>query len=307
MMHAGKLSGRRQDEIKSTGRDALWAVVLAGKEDVGLRPLVRPVCGDERPPKQLCPPLGSRTLLRETLDRVGRMIPPERTLLVGMRSDALCQEGQVGEEPGPHVLDQPDDRGTGAAVLLAALWIEARAPRATVVFLPPDHVIGEEGLFLARVAEMADFVERQPQWMVLLGVQPGESEMEYGWIEPGQRVGWTGPSSVYSIRGFQDTPSKECAEALFTSGCLRNTFVWAARPGVVLEAGRECVPSLYEQLIRLPAFWASEHERWALQHAYALAPTVNFSRSILEACSLPLAVLKAPGLTWATWEVQSGQ
>jgi len=78
------------------------------------------------------------------------------------------------------------------------------------------------------------------------------------------------------------------------SGCLWNTWVWAARPGVVLAAGRECAPSLYERLVQLPAFWAGQHERWALHHAYALAPAVDFSRAILETCSLPLAVLKAP-------------
>lgn len=290
MIHPGTLSGRRQDEIRSAGREALWAVVLAGREDVGLRSVDRPVCGDER--------FGSRTGLRQTLDQVGRLIPPERTLVVGMQSHARDQAGQVGGEPGPHVLEQPDDRGTGAAVLLAALWIEAREPRATVVFLPSDHFIGEEEVLMSRVTEMANFVERQPEWMVLLGMQPRGSEMEHGWIEPGQRLGWTGPSPVYSIRRFQDEPSKEVAEALFASGGLWNTFVWAARVGVVLAAGRECVPSLYEHLIRVPAFWASEHERWALHHAYALAPTVSFSQAILEACALPLAVLKTPGWTW---------
>src|SRR4026209_395611 len=104
---------------------------------------------------------------------------------------------RVDEEGCPHVLDEPDDRGTGAAVLLAALWIEAREPRATVVLLPSDRVIGEEGALMARVAGVADFVERQPGWMILLGVLPRGSDTERGWIEPGQRVGWAGPSAVY--------------------------------------------------------------------------------------------------------------
>ena len=276
MVKAGELSGRRQEESKSARREGLWAVVLARGEG---------------------PPLGSRTRLREMLDRVGRLIPPERTLVVGRQGRARDQPGRVGEERGPHVLDPPDDRGAGAAVLLAALWIEVQRPRATVVFLPSDHVIGETGDFTAHVAKMADFVERPPEWMVLLGARSRESAMEHAWIEPGQRLGWTDPSAVYSIRRFHDRPSKEDAEALFARGCLWNTFVCAARPGVVLAAGRECVPSLYGNLTRLPALWASEHERWALHHAYALAPTVTFSQAILEACSLPLAVLKAAKLT----------
>jgi mannose-1-phosphate guanylyltransferase len=300
MIRPGKLSGRRQSEVKPEGHEAVWAVVLAGGEGLRLRRLARRVCGDERP-KQFCPLFGSRTLVRETLDRVGRLIPPERTVVVGMQSHARYQAGEFGGQPGsagPYVLNQPDNRGTGAAVLLAALWIEAREPQATVVFFPSDHFIGEEQVFVTHVSEMVDLVKRQPEWTVLLGVPASGPETEYGWIEPGQRVGWTGPSAVYGIRRFQEKPSKEVAEALFAGGCLWNTFVFAARLSAVLAAGRECVPSLYERLVRVSAFWGSEHERWALHHAYSLAPTVNFSEAILEACSLPLAVLEARGLTW---------
>jgi mannose-1-phosphate guanylyltransferase len=167
------------------------------------------------------------------------------------------------------VLNQPGNRGTAAAVLLAAQWIEAREPQATVVFFPWDHFIGEEGVFITRVAEMVGFVERHPEWMILLGVLPSEPETEYGWIEPGERVGWTGHSPVYRIRRFREKPSKEVAKTLFADGCFWNTFIFAGRPAVVLAAGRECSPSLYDRLARLPAFWGSEHERWALRHAYA--------------------------------------
>jgi mannose-1-phosphate guanylyltransferase len=273
MMRASKWTSRRLDDIKPAGREGPWAVVL-GEGEAG------------RP--------GSRARLREAVDRIGRLIPPARTLVVGLPSAARDPADRVGEAPGPHVLDQPDDRGTGAAVLLAALWIEARAPRATMVFLPLDHVIEAEVGGMARVAEMADFVERRPEWMILLGTPPREPDMDHDWIEPGQRVGWTGPSPVYGVRRVHERPAKDVAEALVAGGCLRNTSVWAARPGVVLAAGREGVPRLYEQMIRLPTFWAGEHEQWALHHAYALAPAVDFSRAILGTCSMPLAVLKAP-------------
>ncbi len=68
--------------------------------------------------------------------------------------------------------------------------------------------------------------------------------------------------------------------------------------GALLETGRACVPDLSDRLARLSAFWGSEHERWAVRQAYALAPTADFSRAILEGCAQPLAVLEVPGLTW---------
>ena len=46
-----------------------WAVVLAGGEGVRLRALVSRIYGDDRP-KQYAALLDSRTLLRQTLDRV---------------------------------------------------------------------------------------------------------------------------------------------------------------------------------------------------------------------------------------------
>jgi mannose-1-phosphate guanylyltransferase len=275
----------------------LWAVVLAGGEGVRLRPLVRRAFGDERP-KQFCPLLGPRTLLRQTLDRVGLLVPPGRTVVVGLESHARYLTREFIEQPGPHVLSQPESRGTAAAVLLAAQWIAARDSRATVVFVPSDHFIQEEEVFMKRVSDAARFVKRQPKWMVLLGARPGQAETEYGWIEPGERLVWTGRGLLYRVRQFREKPAREVAHALFAHGCLWNTLVFVAEVGALLETGRECVPSLSDRLARLSAFWGSEHERWAVRQAYALAPTEDFSRAILEGCAQPLAVLEVPGLTW---------
>ena len=85
---------------------------------------------------------------------------------------------------------------------------------------------------------------------------------------------------------------------MWRSGCLWNTFVFAARTTGLLEAGGECVPSLAGSLARLPAFWDGEHERWAMRQAYALAPTASFSRCVLQTCTRPLAVSTMPAGIW---------
>jgi mannose-1-phosphate guanylyltransferase len=292
------ISERERGEGGEPGeRGSLWAVVLAGGEGTRLRPLVRHLCGDERP-KQFSPLLGARTLLGQTLDRVGRLIPPERTVVVTLQAHARYMERELKEKPRPHVLSQPESRGTGAGILLAAQWVETRDPGATLACFPSDHLVLEEAAFMEHVRELASFVGREPRRIVLLGAPPSQPETEYGWIEPGEPVGWTGHGPVRAIQRFREKPSKEAADALLHRGSLWNTFVFAARAAVLLSAGRECAPALYERLAPLRAFAGGTHERWAVRQAYALAPTVDFSRSILEACPQMLAVSKLPGLTW---------
>lgn len=65
-------------------RGKLWAMVLAGGNGVRLQPLTRRLYGEDRP-KQYAALVGSRSLLRQTLDRVGLLIPTDRTLVVSQR------------------------------------------------------------------------------------------------------------------------------------------------------------------------------------------------------------------------------
>src|SRR5207244_12645070 len=213
---------------------------------------------------------GPRTVLRQTLDRVGRLIPPDRVVVVGLESHERYLACEFGEPGGPHVLKQPESSGTAAAVRFASQWIAARDPRATVVFFPSDHVIREEGVFMAQVSDAARFVKRQPKWIVLLGVQPGEPETEYGWIEPGERVAWTGQSPLYRVRQFLEKPSRQVAQTLFAPGGLWNTLVFVAAVSALLATGRECVPSRSERIGRRSAVRGSGHARWAVRQTYAL-------------------------------------
>ena len=72
--------------IRERDRDGnLWAVVLAGGEGSRLRALTRYLYGDERP-KQYAVLTGSKSLLRQTLERVARLVPPSRIVVVAQAS-----------------------------------------------------------------------------------------------------------------------------------------------------------------------------------------------------------------------------
>lgn len=288
---------KRGEGIESAERGSLWAVVLAGGEGARLRSLVRHL-GDDEGLERFSPLLGTRTPLRQTLDRVGLLIPPERTVVVTLPAHARYLDRELSEKPRLRVLRQPENRGTAAGILLAAQWIETRDPGATLVCFPPDHLVLDDADFMEHVAELAGFVKRAPRWIVLLGGPPNRSETEYGWIEPGERVGWTGQGPIYAVRLFRGKPPKGAGEGPLLRGIRWNTFLFTARATAVLSAGREYAPALYDGLARLRTFAGSGPDRWAVRHAYELAPTLNFSRSILEACPQMLAMSKLPGLTW---------
>src|SRR4030095_16540076 len=121
--------------------DRLWAVVLAGGEGVRLRPLIRQLY-DQDLPKQYAVLTGGRTLLEQTLERIRPLAPPERTLGAPRASPLRYFARKLRyAEGGPHVLAQPQDRGTAAGILLAAHWIQARDHGAAMTHFPAVHFI----------------------------------------------------------------------------------------------------------------------------------------------------------------------
>jgi len=264
-----------------------------------LRPLTRQVCGDERP-KQYAALIDSRSLLRQTLDRVALAVPPERTVLVTLRSHARWM-AQECAGTASQVLVQSEDRGTAAGVLFPAHWISWQDPEATVAVFPSDHFILEEAAFMRHVLAVAAFVGESPGWLVLLGARPSEPETEYGWIEPGEALGDGPASPLWLVRRFHEKPADEAARACLAGGWLWNTFVFVTKVATLIEAGRQLLPRLSDRLARIAPFAGTEDEPWAIQQAYALAPKANFSRAVLEPCPPFLAVSGLPPLTWSDW------
>ncbi len=274
----------------------LWAVVLAGGQGTRLAPLVSRIHADNRP-KQYAVLMGSRSLLRRTLDRVALSVPPERTVVVATKSHAAFLANEFARGDAPKILVQPVDRGTAAGILLPAHWIAWRDPQAVVAVFPSDHFIGDDEAFMEHVAELAVEVERHPAHIALLGARPDSPETGYGWIEPGSELA----PGLRLVRRFWEKPDTETAKACMQRGCLWNTLVVVAKAAALVNAGRRALPSLDAALAGIRASSGTSAEERAIERAYAAAPAANFSERILQAFPALLAVSTLPAVSWSDW------
>ncbi|OGK82600.1 MAG: hypothetical protein A2X50_04795 [Candidatus Rokubacteria bacterium GWF2_70_14] len=279
----------------TSSNGGVWGVVLAGGEGTRLLPLTRHIASDSCP-KQFCALTGSRTLLRQTLDRIFPLVPPERTVVVGTRA----HWGYLHRElpgPVPHRLVQPADRGTAPGILWPAHWVSWRDPEAVVAIFPSDHFVLQERAFLAYVRRAMRVVRERPELVVVLGLQPDGPEEEYGWIEPGEPV--PEAPECFRVRAFWEKPTAERARGLFRAGFLWNSLVLVARVNALVALGRAHLPDVTARLWRIGAFAGSEQEAWAVHQAYALMPSANFTRDVLTCGDRSLVVLPVCGILWS--------
>ena len=226
---------------------------------------------------------GSAGAVGRALEQAASVSPPERTFVVV----TARRPGGLHALPSglAHVLVEPLDRGSAASILFPVHWIHASDPEATVVVFgddPPRIAAG----FGHQIAQAA----RHAESLILLGLPPGVGEPERGFIVPGERIDSTVEGPLFRVRDLID-PDPE-GDARPRVGAMGSGAIFAGRAKTFIGAAAEHGAALNDRLARALTFAGQEHERWALRQAYALAPRIDFFRSILRPIARALAVLE---------------
>lgn len=250
-------------------RPNAYIVILAGGEGTRLWPLSR-----SQRPKQLLSLTSNRSLIQQTVDRVRPLVPVERILVVTERSHSQDLREQLPEVPAENILIETTRRNTAAALLLAALHLQARAPDATWASLHADAYIADDEEFRRTVAAALEAASAEED-LVTTGIRPQFPATGYGYIQQAEKLRDVQGYPLHRVGKFVEKPDLETARAYVLSGeFLWNPGVFVWKNSTLLDAFQRHQPDLYQVLTSVPLA--------DIEEVYARSPKQSIDNGILE-------------------------
>jgi len=281
----------------------MFAVIMAGGKGSRFWPRSR-----EKMPKHLLDIQGERTIIRETVDRIRPLVPPERTLIVTGRSHAAELIRQLPEIPAENILIEPVGRNTAPCIGLAALHIRNRVPDAVMLVLPSDHRIGDEITF-RKVLAAAGRIAAEGNSLVTIGIRPTGPETGYGYIEQGDPFPSGEREEIHWVHSIREKPPLEQAREFLRRGSFlwnSGMFVWKA--STILGAIEKFLPELHAGLLQIREALGTEREEEIVGEVYSALKAVSIDYGVMEKAENVLVVSR--DFDWsdlgswdALWEV----
>jgi mannose-1-phosphate guanylyltransferase len=131
----------------------------------------------------------------------------------------------------------------------------------------------------------------------LLGITPDGPEVDYCWIEMGERIAQY--FQLFRIKRFWQKPSPGLATSLWRSGCLWNSSIMVGRISTILDLFMRVLPEFYDPFVSIKSEIGGASETQALEGVYADMPSVDLSEEVLARCPELLTVLPVTGVRWS--------
>jgi mannose-1-phosphate guanylyltransferase len=264
-----------------------WCVLLASRLNTtsGLR---------ERGPTATLSSVLRRNSIADSVRRAKSVVRRDRIALVATQSRGV--QGLEAENlPPGNIFVQPFERGTAYEILLALMHLETRVRRETpVLFLPSDHVVSDEKVFMRSLGEVLDWIGRDSKPVYLLGAAPEGPHDRLGYIVPW----YDAVNTATGVYEFVEGPDVPQARKLIYAGGLWNTFIFGSTLGTLIGL----FPACYDAAMRsiraaLRGNRAGSYSK-DLRHLYENLVPRDFALDILANQKDNLNVLRMPRCGW---------
>jgi mannose-1-phosphate guanylyltransferase len=261
----------------------LHAIIMAGGTGTRFWP-----ASTSDTPKQLLQLIGQETMLRQTFDRLGDIVPNERRLVVTSARLVDAVRNQLPELPTDAVVGEPCKRDTAPCIGLAALLVSRHDPNATMAVMPADHVIRPTGKFQAAIAQAAALADESAGRIVTFGITPTYPAEIFGYIQRGERIKSAVeesniPADTYRVKQFREKPDAATAcqyldsrEYYWNSGI----FVW--RASTILDALRDRQPEMLAHLEAIVAAWETDDRDTVFEREFAAIKPISIDYAVME-------------------------
>ena len=268
----------------------LHAVIMAGGSGTRFWPESRSLR-----PKQLLRLVGDRSMIQSTVDRLGDLVPPQRTLVV--TGAALVDEvwNQLPQLPPTSLVGEPCRRDTAPCIGLAALLVLRNDPQAIMAVMPADHVISPDEAFRRAIQQAAALVEVEPDRIVTFGIRPTYPAESFGYIERGEQLtNATGTARVYRVKQFREKPKGDVAQGYLDAGTFywnSGIFVW--RAATILAALEARQPEMVARLRVIAAAVDTPAYATVFDREFAAIRGISIDYAVMEHAQ-NVAVIEAP-------------
>jgi mannose-1-phosphate guanylyltransferase len=254
----------------------MYAVIMAGGKGTRFWPLSR-----EKKPKHLLNITSEKTIIRETVDRIKLLVPPENILVVTGKKHAGVLIKQLPEIPSRNIIIEPEGKNTAACIGLAALHIRKIVSDDIMVVLPSDHTIADNKKFidvLDTAAKAAD-----DEGLVTIGIKPSSVQTGFGYIERTALHKKIDNEEVFRVKSIREKPDFQQATQFVQSGNFywnSGMFIW--KVSVILKEINRWLPDLYSGLMKINEVLGSPEEDVVVPRVYKKLKSISIDYGVME-------------------------
>lgn len=279
------------------------AVIMAGGSGTRFWPQSR-----NRFPKQFLNLAGDSSMIQMTYARIASVVEQDHCWVVTNSEQSVIVRDQLSELNKNNVIIEPEPKNTAACIGLAAIRLLHEDEEATMLVVPSDHVIEDLEAFEDNVNAGFEFVEKNPDSIMLFGISPMYPSTGYGYIEKDDLISRTNgkyDTGIFQVSSFHEKPGKEKAVQYVASEQFywnSGIFIWKAKQ--ILELIQLLEPGVGDGLARIREAWGTPEEETTLRQEFSCMKSISIDHAVLEK-SRKICRMMAARFDWddlGTWQ-----
>ena len=253
-----------------------YCIIMAG----GIGSRFWPLSKDNYP-KQFLDILGTgKSFIRSTYERFSPVIPDENFLVVTNKAyQQLVLEHLPMLRPD-QVLCEPARRNTAPCIAYAAYHIQSRCSDANIVVTPADHLVTNETEFQRIIRLGFDFLAKQPNALMTIGIKPSRPETGYGYIQvPKQDL----LPEVVKVEMFKEKPDYDTAVKFVAEGNYfwnSGIFLWTLDG--IMKAFQQYLPEMVEVFEKGIYNFGTPEEQDFINDHFVDCPNISIDYGVME-------------------------